>query len=103
MASKKVLMVNLVWPSRRRWSLSLEGTDPGVLNDVAAEVEESAKRHGVAVVNAANPFGVTQVETENGKKNARKARSDKGVRRAEHPAGDGQQIEGRVSSPSIRT
>ena len=99
MAFKKTLMVNFVRVSRRRWSLALEGTDPDVLADIAAVIEASEKKHGVAVVNAASPFGEAKAAE---KKKNRKPRSDKGAKRTEHPAGDGQHIEGRLGAPSVR-
>ena len=90
MASKKTLMVNFVRSGRRRWFLSLEGTDAAVLGDVVAAVKGSAERRGVPIVNATSPFGEAKQPERMGKKKDRKQRSDKGAKRAEHPAGDGQ-------------
>ena len=90
MASKKILMVSLVRSGRKRWSLSLDGTDSGVLGDIITAVSDSAERRGVSIVNAASPFGETKQPERKERKKSRKPRADIGTKRPERQVGDGQ-------------
>ena len=89
MASKKILMVSLVRSGRKRWSLSLDGTDSGVLGDITTAVSDSAERRGVSIVNAASPFGEAKQPEKKERKKNRKPRSDRGAKRAELQESDG--------------
>lgn len=79
MAIKKTLIVDLKRQGRKRWALTLQGTDSGVPEELRTAIYTSTERHDVVVLNAADPFGE---ETPVAKK-IRKPRSDKGTRRAD--------------------